>query len=81
MIVESIFNVFFVFIEFLLNKVPSAYSLPDWLATAIKLMYDVICFVPADVITVLFLNVSFWWGVHMLWAVIEWLYKKIPGVD
>jgi hypothetical protein len=26
-------------------------------------------------------NVVFWLGFHVIWAVIEWVYKKIPGVN
>ena len=26
-------------------------------------------------------NMIFWLGVQMVWAVIEWIYKKIPGVN
>ena len=26
-------------------------------------------------------NVIFWIGIQFTWAVIEWLYKKIPGVN
>lgn len=26
-------------------------------------------------------SVVFWSGVHFAWAIIEWVYKKIPGVD
>jgi hypothetical protein len=26
-------------------------------------------------------NVIFWLGVQAAWAIIEWMYRKIPGVD
>lgn len=26
-------------------------------------------------------NVVFWLGLQFVWAIIEWIYKKIPGVN
>ena len=26
-------------------------------------------------------NIAFWLTVDMVWAIVEWIYKKIPGVN
>lgn len=36
---------------------------------------------PVDVFKLCISNVIFWLSVQMGWAIIEWVYKKIPGVS
>jgi hypothetical protein len=36
---------------------------------------------PASMFFIIIGNVLFWFYVQMKWAIIEWLYKKIPGVN
>lgn len=38
-------------------------------------------FFPPDLWAFVIQSIGFWYGIMMLWAVIEWVYKKIPGVD
>ena len=36
---------------------------------------------PFELFIIFIGNMIFWLGVQMVWAVIEWIYKKIPGVN
>lgn len=72
-------------ILFLINKLiefmPQGYELPSWIGSTISLLRKGMYFFPLDVWLILIANITFWLTVQMVWAVIEWLYKKIPGVD
>ena len=36
---------------------------------------------PLSLFVIIIANVTFWKSTQMLWAIIEWVYKKIPGVN
>lgn len=38
-------------------------------------------FFPPDLWTTIIQSIGFWYALMMLWAIIEWAYKKIPGVN
>lgn len=38
-------------------------------------------FFPMNWLGIILLNWMAWWTVFMSWAIIEWVYKKIPGVS
>lgn len=81
MITEAILNLFFDFAEFLIGFIPIAGDMPSWADNMINVIsYGLVLF-PPDVLIVVIGNVTAWMGVHMLWIIIEWVYKKVPGVD
>lgn len=83
MILETIFGLFLnlirVFVDFV-NLSP-AVSLPDWGIHFTSLFLKCLAFFPFDIWSILISNILFWMGVHFVWAVIEWIYVKIPGVS
>ena len=83
MILETIFGLFLnlirVFVDFI-NLSP-AVSLPDWGVNFTSLFLKCLSFFPFDIWSILISNILFWIGVHFVWAVIEWIYVKIPGVS
>lgn len=83
MILETIFGLFLnlirVFVDFI-NLSP-AVSLPDWGVHFTSLFLKCLSFFPFDIWSILISNILFWIGVHFVWAVIEWIYVKIPGVS
>lgn len=38
-------------------------------------------FFPMDLLLIIVTSFVIWYTIFMIWAVIEWVYKKIPGVD
>jgi len=36
---------------------------------------------PAPLFFYFIANVTLWLGIQMLWAIIEWVYNKIPGIN
>lgn len=82
MITETIINVFLTIIHTLVMELPSAlFSLPNWLVQFLKLLSTGLKFFPTDVWIVVTANIYVWWNFQMGWAIFEWLYKKIPGVN
>lgn len=82
MITAALLNVVFAAIYGICNLMPvAAYRLPNWSVSAIKLISTGLKIFPTDVWVAVIANALFWIMCHFTWAVIEWVYKKIPGVD
>lgn len=82
MLFEYILNPLFKFINFLVSLVPAATSGNTSFATSFLQFlglglhfFGVVPFVA--VIT----NVLLWCGIDISWSIVEWCYKKVPGVD
>lgn len=60
---------------------PNMIVLPNWLDSALTLLVKALGIFPIDVFGFVILNITFWLSCHMLWAIIEWLYHKIPGIS
>ena len=56
-------------------------QLPGWLGDTLNLIADAMMFFPVDVWVVVIANGVIWITVQFGWAIFEWVYKKIPGVD
>ena len=82
MIIETIFNV----IVFLLLGVISLFpKIPtvnfDFLNGVVRVVSLVDMFVSLRVVSVCFVFLLILHNAHLIWAVIMWVVKKIPGVD
>lgn len=81
MIIEKVIDMFFNAITFLVNKLPSGLikvvSMPS---IPLPLRYAS-CFFPMDLFAIIVGLFVTWYVIFMTWAVIEWVYKKIPGVS
>ena len=81
MIIELLLTMFFGLIEVIITLIPtfsiknfSLSPLINVIGVGISILPN--CFFPTLIVTVLF-----WTVTHLVWSAIEWLYKKIPGVD
>ncbi|WZL74072.1 hypothetical protein QBE52_04860 [Clostridiaceae bacterium 35-E11] len=81
MIIELLFSPVFAILNRLVVHIPVGATLPSWSLDFANLLSKGLMFFPADVWFVVIGNVIFWMMAHMAWAIIEWLYKKLPGVD
>lgn len=82
MITEGIFSIFLNAVYGLASAIPMAlYELPNWALQTLKLCKIGLGIFPADVWTICIGNGVFWLAVQFVWAIIEWIYKKVPGVD
>lgn len=81
MIVELLLSPIFFLINSLINFIPPGYSLPQWGVNFFTVVSRALAFFPRPVFVIIVSNVLFWLTLHMTWAIIEWVYKKIPGVS
>lgn len=81
MIIELLLSPIFLLISGCIGLLPTFVSLPNWLMYFIDFVRKGLSFFPSGVFTIIISNILFWLSLHMIWAIIEWLYKKVPGVD
>lgn len=82
MIIEGICSLFFGLIHLLIGALSfSGFTVPAWSADAAALLGRALFFFPVDVWSVVIGSFLFWTGVHFVYAILEWIWKKIPGVD
>lgn len=82
MIVEGIFDLFFTFVKFLIGLFPSnVENVNGSLQGFIDLIgYGIYVVGPVTFVSVV-ASFTAWTVVNMAWAVIEWIYKKLPGIN
>lgn len=82
MIVELMFKPLFLFLSFLVSLVPS-YSAFN--GSVIQEFYKLVgyglYFCGSTNFILVLGSVVMWSGIQLAWAIIEWIYKKIPGVS
>lgn len=81
MIIELLLSPIFLLVKGFLEFIPNGYNLPSWSSDFVKMVSVSLSFFPAPVFAIVVSNIVFWLGAHMVWAIIEWLYKKIPGIN
>lgn len=82
MIIEGLFSLLFGVVEIVINLMPSM-TPPgvDGVVGMRTLLSYALTWFPLDLWIALIVNISFWLTVQIGWVVIEWTYKKIPGID
>lgn len=82
MIIELFLEIVFGFVYLLTDAIPNTlYHLPDWILYAMRLIRTGLGLFPSDVWLVCLSNGIIWLGIQFIWAIFEWVYKKIPGVS
>ncbi|MEG2908936.1 MAG: hypothetical protein RR945_06955 [Erysipelotrichaceae bacterium] len=81
MIFELIFNILFSPVNLILNLIPTINNLPTWLGDLISFVSKGLSIFPTDVWVITITNIFFWNFGLIGWAIVEWVYKKIPGVN
>lgn len=81
MILEAVMTISFAMIHTLILLMPDGYGLPDWGVHAVELISKAMIVFPVDVWLIVIGNIAFWLTAQLAWAVIEWIYKKIPGIN
>ena len=81
MIIEALCMFFFGIIQIVIVLLPNSFTLPNWGSSFISIISKALYFFPADVWAVCIGNIVFVNSALLLWAFVEWSYKKLPGVD
>lgn len=78
MIIELLCTPIFLLINGVIAVIPAMFQMPNWLADLLSMLLKAMQFFPIDVWVICIGNISFWLSLHFIWAILEWLYKKIP---
>jgi hypothetical protein len=82
MLLKLIFSPIFALLNFILGLIPSISFLQGFDIVGIfDIAVFTFVFFPFSVFSVIIGNVVFWLQVQGTWSIVEWVYKKIPGVN
>lgn len=81
MIIELLVSPLFSLVEFIINLLPDGYVFPSYISSTVQLLKIPLSIFPLDLWIIIISNVSFWYIAQLSWAGIEWVYRKIPGVN
>ena len=81
MIIQLFMSPIFFLIECIFSFIPEGYNIPDWGSHFLNLVSTALMFFPRSVYIIITTNIVFWLSANMIWAIVEWAYKKIPGVS
>lgn len=82
MITQAILSVFFGFANFLIGLLP---KMDNTQGSITNVFYDLLqyglYFFGSSPFAMVFASVVLWATVDIMWAIVEWVYIKIPGVN
>lgn len=81
MLIALIIAPFFELINVLVGLLPNSPSTNITLSNVIIFVRKGLYFTDTGVFNMVLVTVVTWTTIQLGWAVIEWIYKKIPGVD
>lgn len=81
MIIEGICLLIFGVVELVISLLPTIEVTTISNTSAIELLSWGLYFFPLDLWVICIGNIILWIIVQFTWATVEWVYKKIPGVD
>lgn len=81
MIIEGICNILFSLLDIIISFIPNGYTVPDWGVSFFALIKIGLFFFPADVLVTVVSVVTSNFIAQFLWSIIEWVYKKFPGIN
>jgi len=81
MIIDTILNMFQSLVLSIIDLVPTMPNLPSWISSSVGLIQKGLIFFPNDMWSTIIINISAWIAIQYTWAIIEWVYKKIPGIN
>lgn len=80
MIIKGFAVIVWEFIKTIMSMSGAPVALPSWFGSFSNMIATALFFFPADVWAALISSIVFWTGVNMVYALIEWILKKIPFV-
>lgn len=81
MVIELLLSPIFLLVGGVIDLLPTIQSIPVWVSDTVSLLSKALAFFPGDVWYYTIGNIIFWLSVQFAWSIIEWVYRKIPGVD
>lgn len=81
MIIELLLTPIFFIVNGLISLLPKMGELPSWVNDFLNVVSTGLTIFPIDVWIFAIGSIVFWRFGLIAWSVVEWLYKKIPGVS
>ncbi|MGL4338418.1 MAG: hypothetical protein ACRCST_16155 [Turicibacter sp.] len=81
MITKALLGSVFGIVNICIALIPSFPQMGFDLASCMKVMSMALDFFPLDLWLIVINNIIFWLVISFAWAIIEWIYKKLPGVS
>ena len=81
MIIELLLSPLFLLVSFIVSLLGYGGSLPSWSIDFMNMIQVALTYFPSDVFCTVIVNIYLWVVALLSWSVIEWVYKKIPGVN
>ena len=85
MLIEMILSPIWVIINGLISLLGGFFGEFSWSVGNFDVLLDLlgygVYFFGATTFCMVVSNIAFWLTVDMVWAIVEWIYKKIPGVS
>jgi hypothetical protein len=81
MILELIMIPFWAFIHFIISLLPQTQTIQYGFESVLDLVGYGCAIVGSQFFLMVISNIVFWLTLHLSWSIIEWLYKKVPGVS
>ena len=82
MLLGSIFNLIFGMVKFIVSFLPNlSKTNAEGESAALELIAIGLRFFPSDLWVLLLTNIITWTTIFFAWSIIEWVYKKIPGIS
>ena len=85
MILELILTPVFALMGFIIDLLPEMGDLDPLYGHDVSGLIDMMAYAfhvfPFELFMIFIGNVLFWLNAQLMWAIVEWVYKKIPGVS
>jgi len=81
MIIELLCTPLFLLLNLIISLLPEGFVIPSYITNTIEILKYPLSIFPIDLWILIISNVSFWYIAQVAWAIIEWVYKKIPGLN
>lgn len=81
MIIDSCLLIVLNIIIYFISLVPAVPSTEYMLGGFLNILGIGINLFGRTTFSVIITNIVLWGGIHLAWAIIEWIYIKIPGVN
>lgn len=81
MILERIFDFLLIFVDFFITLLPTFDLSSNSFLAIYELMSYGVWIVGKETFVLIMSSILAWFTIFYGWAVIEWVYKKIPGIN
>lgn len=83
LMIRPLFDLFFGIVRFIISLLPNlSVNTGLYLGGIVpKQFLQVLNYLPLSYFGLFFKSVAFYTVLQLSWSIIEWIYKKIPGVD